>query len=170
VAYFAALLARTDDGWEASEVDLDEVEDLAGLADLMRESAVDDGTVLLLLEQEDTWFALVRLDGDDDPRVFVSDHHAVLHSAYAEMLLPELDETVDIDAIDPAGVELVDEDDEDEVGPILPTGPAGDPGLLDDFGIAESFLRKVCADALPTDALSMLAERAGAADALESVR
>jgi putative tRNA adenosine deaminase-associated protein len=169
MAYFAALLARIDDGWEASEVDLDMVDDLPGLADLMRESAVDDGTVLLFLEQEDTWFALVRVDGEEDPRVFVSDHHAVLHSAYAEMLLPDLDDSIDLAAFD-AVLAVVEDPADEEDERVLPTGPAGDPGLLADLGSEESFLRDVCADALPIDALTALAERAGAGVALESVR
>jgi len=170
MAYFAALVARTDDGWESSEIDLDEVDDLPGLADLMRDSAVDDGTVLLLLEQEDTWFALVRIDGDDDPRVFVSDQHAVMHSAYAEMLLPGPDDEFDLDDFDPTVEEPADEDDDDDERLPLPSGPAGDTDLLADLGTAQDDLRKMCADALPSEVLSVLAERAGAADALESVR
>jgi putative tRNA adenosine deaminase-associated protein len=168
VVYFAALIARTDDGWESTEIDLDEVDDLPGLADLMRDSAVDDGPVLLLLEQEDTWFALVRIDGDDDPRVFVSDHHAVLHSAYAEMLLPDPNDGLDLDDFDAMVEEPADEDEEEREP--LPSGPAGDADLLADLGTGRDILREMCADSLPSEALSVLAERAGAADALESVR
>ena len=42
VAYFAALLARTEDGWDVSETELDDVETLADLADLAREAAEDE--------------------------------------------------------------------------------------------------------------------------------
>ena len=49
--YFAALLARTEDGWEASDTELDDVETLADLADLAREATSDDETVLVLIEQ-----------------------------------------------------------------------------------------------------------------------
>jgi putative tRNA adenosine deaminase-associated protein len=91
VAYFAALLARSADRWQARDADLDEIEDLAGLTELMREVSEDEDeepdTAVLLLEQEDVWFAVVRVDADDEPRVFVSDAAAISRSAYAELLL-----------------------------------------------------------------------------------
>jgi putative tRNA adenosine deaminase-associated protein len=168
VAYFAALLARTDDGWESTDIELDQVDDLEGLADLMREAAVDERPVLLFLEQEDLWFAVVRVDGDDDPRVFVSDRAAVAHSAYAEMLLPaEAEPFVDLAPAAPDD-ELV----EDEDTPAPATGPTGDADVLSDLGTAEADLLALCAreGVLPNDALTTLAERAGAVEALESVR
>lgn len=93
VAYFAALLARSADRWTARDADLDEIEDVAGLVEFMREVPEDDeeedepDTAVLLLEQEDVWFAVVRLDAEEDPRLFVSDVAAVSRSAYAELLL-----------------------------------------------------------------------------------
>ena len=45
--YFAALLARTEDGWEASDTELDDVETLSDLADLAREASPDEDTVLV---------------------------------------------------------------------------------------------------------------------------
>ena len=41
----------------------------------MRETAIETAadTVVLLVEQEDEWFAVVRLDDGGDPRVFLSD-------------------------------------------------------------------------------------------------
>lgn len=93
VAYFAALLARSADRWTVRDADLDEVEDVAGLVELMREVPEDydeeeePDTAVLLLEQEDVWFAVIRLDTDEDPRVFVSDMAAVSRSAYADLLL-----------------------------------------------------------------------------------
>jgi putative tRNA adenosine deaminase-associated protein len=168
VAYFAALLARTDDGWEPSDIDLDQVDDLESLADLMRDTAVDEQPVLLFLEQEDLWFAVVRVDGDEDPRVFVSDRTAVAHSAYAEMLLSaEEDVLEDIDAVE---ADDVDEVDEDTPPPV--SGPAGDADVLSDLGTPEAELLALCSreGILPTDALTVLAERAGAVEALESVR
>lgn len=93
VAYFAALLARSADRWTARDADLDQIEDVAGLVEFMREVPEDDedeeepDTSVLLLEQEDVWFAVIRLDADEDPRLFVSDMAAVSRSAYAELLL-----------------------------------------------------------------------------------
>lgn len=173
MAYFAALLARADDDWDVSDIDLDQVDDLEGLADLMRESAADDGLVLLLLEQEDVWFAVVRVDGYEDPRVFVSDRAAVAHSAYAEMLLPELVEDPDVDDIemldavafseDGAG----DEDAEDEAAPAI--GPAGDDELLVDLGVPPARLVELGGGGA-SEALTTVAEAVGAGDALETVR
>ncbi|NEB69935.1 hypothetical protein G3I39_23195, partial [Streptomyces fulvissimus] len=86
---FAALLARTEVGWEASDTDLDDVETLSDLTDLAREATTDDDTVLAYIEQEDTWFGIVRVDGEDDPRIYVSDAAAAARSSYGEMLLTD---------------------------------------------------------------------------------
>jgi len=65
VAYFAALLRRSADRWQARDADLDEIEDIAGLVELMREVPDDEedeeepDTTVLLLEQEEVWFAVV---------------------------------------------------------------------------------------------------------------
>ena len=53
--HLAALLARTEDGWKASDTELDDVETLSDLTDLAREVS-DEDTVLLLIEQEDGKF------------------------------------------------------------------------------------------------------------------
>jgi putative tRNA adenosine deaminase-associated protein len=155
VAYFAALLARTDDGWDASDIDLDAVDDLAGLADLMREVANDNDTVLLFIEQEDIWFAVVRVDAEDeDPRVFVSDAAAVSRSAYGDVLLSEEDSGFG--------------EDEESLAPV---GPSGDTDLLSDLGVGPAMLLKLCReDLLPADALAEIAERVGCAEELEAVR
>ncbi len=55
------------------------------LADLAREAAVDDDTVLVFIEQEDAWFGVVRVDGEEDPRVFLSDAAAAARSSYGEI-------------------------------------------------------------------------------------
>ena len=168
MAYFAALLARTEDAWESADIDLDPVDDLDSLAEVMRQSAVDDNTVLLFVEHEDHWFAVVRVDGDDDPRVFVSDGAAVRNSAYAEMLLASDDETVD----QLAEIPDVDAVDEEEAAAEPIGGPAGDAALLTDLGVDDDELLELSTreGLLPTDALTLIAEHVGAADALESVR
>ncbi|MGZ6826627.1 MAG: tRNA adenosine deaminase-associated protein, partial [Mycobacteriales bacterium] len=64
MSYFAAALARTDDGWTGRELDLDEVDDLESLAEELRELSGDaPGPALLLLEEDDEYVALVRVDG-----------------------------------------------------------------------------------------------------------
>ncbi|MEU4209989.1 hypothetical protein AB0F13_08325 [Streptomyces sp. NPDC026206] len=177
--YFAALLARTEDGWEASDTELDNVETLTDLADLARENSVDDDTVLALIEQEDSWFAIVRVDGEDDPRVYVSNAFAAYRSSYGAMLVDELtgrdEESGDeLDSLDLDGTEDGEPEQEDEEeagtgaagasGP-TPAGPLGDPRLLDDLGVGEKDLL-----ALDGDALSAIADALGCTEVLEAVR
>ncbi|WP_034266536.1 hypothetical protein [Actinospica robiniae] len=199
MAYFAALLARYADEWQARDVDLDEVDDGMGLVEFIREAAEDEepDTAVLLLEQEDVWFALVRLDIDEDPRVFAGDLAAVRRSGYADLLtadsLPPLapdgtplepvphaeaeadDEDDDEDAeVDLDGAEELDEvavDEEEYTGPAAPSGPAGDANLLADFGLSAKDLIALCGGRLvPADALAEIAGVLGAAEELEAVR
>jgi putative tRNA adenosine deaminase-associated protein len=173
--YFAALLARTEDGWEASDTELDNVETLTDLADLAREHSVDEDTVLALIEQEDAWFAVVRVDGEeDDPRIFVSDAATAHRSSYGAMLTDELlgqaeDGGDDLDALDLDGTEEgepeAEEDEAAAAGPVVPAGPLGDAELLTDLGVSEKELL-----ALDGDALTSIADALGVAEQLEAVR
>ena len=174
--YFAALLARTEDGWEASDTELDDVETLSDLADLAREASREDDTVLVLIEQEDGWFGVVRVDGEDDPRIYVSDAAAAARSSYGEILLTDEllgrepgDDDADLDSLDLDGTEDgEDEDDGDEDGPsaeAVPHSPVGDVEILDDLGVSAKELR-----ILDDDALSAIAEALGASEVLETVR
>ncbi|MEU6069424.1 MULTISPECIES: tRNA adenosine deaminase-associated protein [Streptomyces] len=175
--YFAALLARTEDGWEASDTELDDVETLSDLADLAREANPDEDTVLVLIEQEDAWFGVVRVDGEDDPRIYVSDAAAAARSAYGELLLTDEllgrepgSDGPDLDSLDLDGTEdgeSEDEDDEDGTsGDAVPHSPVGDSEILDDLGVSEKELRALDAE----DALGAIAEALGASEVLETVR
>ncbi|RPF34705.1 hypothetical protein [Streptomyces sp. TLI_185] len=174
--YFAALLARTEDGWEASDTELDDVETLSDLADLAREASTEDDTVLILIEQEETWFGVVRIDGEDDPRIYVSDAAAAARSSYGEILLTDEllgrepgDDDADLDSLDLDGTEDgEDEDDGDEDTPSaesVPHSPVGDAEILDDLGVSAKELRT-----LDEDALNTIAEALGASEVLETVR
>ncbi|MEV7439861.1 hypothetical protein ACFCYI_06870 [Streptomyces sp. NPDC056257] len=181
--YFAALLARTEDGWEASDMELDDVESLSDLIDLARSAAVDDDTVVALIEQEDAWFGVVRVDGEEDPRYFVSNASVAARSSYGSMLTKELlgsdEEDDELDELDLDGTEDGEEDaiaaytdedaDEDGAGGTgaepVPAGPLGDPLLLDDLGVTNKQLMT-----LDGDALSEIAESLGATEVLEAVR
>ncbi|WP_030319256.1 hypothetical protein [Streptomyces sp. NRRL B-3229] len=178
--YFAALLARTEDGWEASDTELDDVETLSDLADLAREASAEDDTVLVLIEQEDAWFGVVRIDGEEDPRIYVSDAAAAARSSYGEILLTDEllgrepgDDDPDLDALDLDGTED-GEDDEDEdddttsgggSAEAVPHGPVGDSTVLDDLGVSEKELKS-----LSEDAVNEIAEALGASEVLETVR
>ncbi|MEV5915437.1 hypothetical protein DMH25_41620 [Streptomyces sp. WAC 01325] len=176
--YFAALLARTEDGWEASDTELDDVETLSDLADLAREASPEDDTVLVLIEQEDAWFGVVRIDGEEDPRIYVSDAAAAARSSYGEILLTDEllgrepgDDDADLDSLDLDGTEEPDGDseDDDEDGSsadAVPHSPVGDSEILDDLGVGEKELKSLDAE----DALSTIAEALGASEVLETVR
>ncbi|MFJ2216661.1 hypothetical protein ACIQVO_35200 [Streptomyces sp. NPDC101062] len=182
--YFAALLARTEDGWEASDTELDDVETLSDLTDLAREASVDEDTVLVFIEQEDAWFGILRVEGEEDPRIYVSDAAAAARSSYGEILIDELlgrdddDPADDLDALDLDGTEDGEPDDEYEgtdtdtdtdppatVADTVPTGAVGDREILTDLGLSEADLL-----ALETDAMAEIAEALGAAEVLETVR
>ncbi|RKE20110.1 hypothetical protein [Streptomyces sp. TLI_171] len=186
MAYFAAVLARTGAGWDVSETELDDVETLADLTDLAREAAEDDDTVLVFIEQEDAWFALLRIDGEDDPRIFVSDAAAAARSSYGAVLTDELieqDGEADFDDLDGLVAELDDEDDDataetedDEDEPAAgrgatPIGPIGDSELLTEYGMAAADLLELAGEgAAPGDALGEIAEALGCSEVLEAVR
>ncbi|WP_327372044.1 tRNA adenosine deaminase-associated protein [Streptomyces sp. NBC_01217] len=187
--YFAALLARTEDGWEASDTELDDVETLSDLTDLAREASVDeDTTVLVFIEQEDAWFGVVRVDGEEDPRIFISDATAAARSSYGEILLTDellgrepgaedtiaaLEELVGLDGTEDGEPDITpdndnDNNDADDDGlddDAVPAGPLGDTGILADLGLPEAELLM-----LRTDALVEIADALGAAEVLETVR
>ncbi|MEV4560609.1 hypothetical protein AB0K51_26935 [Kitasatospora sp. NPDC049285] len=186
MAYFAAVLARTGAGWNVSETELDDVETLADLTDLAREAADDDDTVLVFIEQEDAWFAVLRIDGEDDPRIFVSDAAAAARSSYGSVLTDELIEqdgeadfddldglVAELDEDDEAAAEAEDEDDDEPAGGRggAPVGPIGDSELLTEFGMAAADLLDLAGEgAAPGDALGEIAEALGCSEVLEAVR
>lgn len=194
MAYFAALLARYADEWQARDVDLDEVDDGMGLVEFIREVTEEEepDTAVVLLEREDAWFAVVRLDLDEDPRVFASDLAGVSRSGYAELLTAtslvplgqdgspleassavagEDDEAADEELDEDLEAEVDLEDDDEYPSPGTPSGPAGDAALLADFGQSPKGLVGLCDGRLsPADALAEIAGVLGAAEELEAVR
>lgn len=144
--YFTAGLIRDGKTWAACDVDVDSYADLHDLTAGLRTYAVDDETVVLLIEHEDEWFALVRVDADEDPRVFVSDGAAAAASPYAAVLGYEDEE--------------------------LAEGPIGEADVLDDAGFSSDALLELCGDdGVPTgDAVAVMAEAAGFADVVDAMR
>jgi putative tRNA adenosine deaminase-associated protein len=162
VSYFAAALARTEQGWTGVELDLAEVDDLESLTDLLRDLAGEgDGPSLMLLDEDDEHLAVVRVDGGagslDEPRVFLSDRRAVSASEVAAMLWED-------GGSDSAG------DDDEGTRPIAE--PVGDVALLADLGTPAAVLLELCAEEglLPADVLTAVCERAGCDDVLERLR
>ena len=165
MSYFAVALARTGESWTGAEVDLDEVEDIEALTDLMRDLTGEGaGPALLMLEEDDEYVAIVRVDGGTgglgEPRVFLSDRRAVQGSDVAAMLWEEADDEEDED------------DDEEDEGTRPVAEPVGDAELLADLGTPGPELVDLCAEEglLPADVLTTVCERAGCADVLEELR
>ena len=164
MTYFAAAVSRTDDGWTAREFDLDLYDDLEGVAEDLRElSGEAPGPTLLLLEEDDEYVGVVRVDGAagslDEPRVFLSDRRAVLGNGVSSLLWEDGDE------------EVVEDDDDDEgIRPVAE--PVGDAALLADLGTPSDVLLDLCASEglLPADVLTGVAERAGFLEVLDNLR
>lgn len=156
MTYFVALLARTESKkspWQARDIDTDELAEVESSTELAafasRAVRDEDLNSLLLVEHEDEWFALVRMDEDDDPQVFVSDPAAASESPYAQML----------------GMEVTDEE--------LGSEPVGDFDLLADCGVPAAKLRALCEGEqaiASADGLSVVAEWAGFDEVLDSLR
>lgn len=169
MSHFAAALTRTEDGWDAQEFGLEEIEDLDTLTDQLRDLAADaDATTLVLfVEEDDEYLAIVRLEGEADPRVFLSDVRAIDTSAIAAMLYEEAAaETVE-DADDDE-----DEDEEEDSAVRVEADPAGDNDLLADLGAPGKVLLDLCAEEgmLPGDIITALCERIGCSEQVEALR
>jgi putative tRNA adenosine deaminase-associated protein len=141
------MFARTEAGWIGADADLSEIMNLDDVTDLMRETAVEaiGDLVVMLVEENDTWFAVIRLDGDDEPRVFLSDPGAGRTSRIAAQLAEPLGESSDGE-------------------------PAGEKTLLDDLGTDAERLVELSERALPGDALTVVAEHAGFVDEFDRLR
>lgn len=139
MSYFTAVIARNGADWRTVDVDVEDAESLDELAELLR-AARRGGPVLAVLEREDDWFALVRVDGDDDEaRSFVSDLAAAERSHFAELLAPvgdvELAEYTHLrsrplDTDEPGAAEFSADDDGVGADPAVPasvTGVDGEP-------------------------------------------
>lgn len=160
---FAAVLARRGDRWRAAEVDVDDCETVDDVAELARDFQGD--VRLVLIEQDDEYAAIVRIDDeDDDPRAFLSDGHAAdaypLAAAIAEDLV-EIGE---------------DELDGDELLSDAPSGhdsaPFGDAAIVEDLGTSPADLVAMCVHegTLPVDVLVAVCEKAGCGPAFDDLR
>jgi putative tRNA adenosine deaminase-associated protein len=172
VAYFTAVIARAGSAWRARDVEVDDAASLEDLTDALRSVAVGDQPVLAVIEHEDEWFALVRVDGDDEPRLFVSDLYSASHSHYGPLLAP----AADVDSAD----ELAEDDDEDdeedgdgedEEEPKVAAW-AGETDLLDDLGISGRTLRKLVEEngEDPGAVLAEVGEVVGFVELLDTLR
>jgi len=174
MSHFAAALARTGDGWLAQEMDLGEVEDLDTLTDALRDVAADTeaSTAVLFVEEDDEYLAIVRLDGDNEPRVFLSDVRAIDTSPIAAMLYEEAAAEELEEELESDDDEDDDEDDEDDGSLRAEADPAGDVELLADLGTPGKVLLDLCAEEgmLPGDIITAVCETLGCAEQVEALR
>ena len=160
--YFAIAVARKPAGWTGQEVDLDELEDLDGVTELLRDMLEEEvGPALLLVEENDEYMLAVRVDGESDPRSFISDIRAVetseLAAKFYDLTMPE----------------VVIEDEDDDESAARPEGePGGDDSIASDLGTPAAELLELCAEEgnLPADVIYAVCERAGCAEVLEDLR
>jgi len=154
--YFAALIHRLSNGWAGEELVLDEIEDLDGVVDEVRDRS--EGLALLFVEEDDEYFAVVRVDGDRDARTFISDVRAIDTFPLAARIMED-----EIPVAPP-------QDDDDSPPPA--TTPAGDPTIVADLGISAEALIELCGEEgmLPADVITAICLKAGCADVLEEIR
>lgn len=160
MSYLAAALARSASSWRGSEVDIEELEDLDTVVDALRDLATGPEPVLLLVEENDEWFGILRVDGDDDPRLFLSDNRVLAESGIASVLFSEAPTT------------QPEPEPEEGTATSAAGDPVGDPDLLSDLGTPAAALLTLCAEKglLPGDILTAISERAGCLEPLEELR
>jgi putative tRNA adenosine deaminase-associated protein len=163
VVYVATALVRQEGSWSAREVDLSDVEDLDGAADLLRDllDEADDGPALLFVDENDEWVGIVRVDGpDDEPRAFLSDTRVVSTSDLAGSLFADV----------PPALPELDDDDEETIRP--EAEPGGEADIMADFGTPSGTLLELCAEEgmLPSDVIAAVCEKAGCLEPLEELR
>jgi len=179
VPHFAALVAKDDDAWTTSEIELEELADIDEVADVMRDASIHDGPVLLFVEQNDEWFAIMRVDGSGEPRTFISDARVVPGNELAATIFEEMpDDVVSLEIPDVEDFESDDEDataeEPEEEKPALRADaePRGATDVLADFGIGSAQLLAMCAaeGMLPADVIAAVCERLGCAEDIEVYR
>jgi putative tRNA adenosine deaminase-associated protein len=159
VSYFAAVLSRRGSQWQAHEISLDECESVDDIADAVRD--VPGDIRLLVVEQDDEYALLARVDDDDQARAFLSDGHAADVYPLAAVVVDELDEI--------GGDELADDGD---APPAHDSMPFGDPAVVEDLGLPASELLALCAHpgTLPIDLIAAVCETVGCGEAFDAVR
>jgi putative tRNA adenosine deaminase-associated protein len=115
----------------------------------------------LLIEQDDEYAALVRVDDDDEARGFLSDGHAADAYPLAAVLVEDLVEIGE----DPLS-------DDEDAPPAHDSIPFGDAEIVEDLGTSAADLLAMCAHegTLPIDVLVAVCEKAGCGQAFEDVR
>ena len=160
----AVALVRTGSGWRGEEIDLDDVDDLDVLAEIMSDLGAGDSAALVVcfVEEDDEWLGVVRLMPDDDPQVFLSDARMAEDSDLAARLFA--------DALPLVGEEA---DDEEGGASTDTVGPGGRPWTSSPTSAsrADALVELIAEEGfLPSDIVTAICERAGAAEVLDELR
>jgi putative tRNA adenosine deaminase-associated protein len=169
MSYFAAVLTRRGDRWTGDDADLSECESLGDLADVLRDRPGD--VRLLVIEQDDEYAALLRLDDtEDDPRAFLSDGHAADRYPMAAIFAEDLDE-IGGDALAADPEIAADPDLAGTAAAAHDSAPFGDPDLVDDLGTSAADLIEMCEHhgTLPVDLVLAVCEKAGCGQVFEDL-
>jgi len=171
VSTFAAAVARTKDGWTASELDLTGLADIDEVVDRLRDQEPDADLSLLFVEADDQYLVILRLDEGEDLRVFGSDSVFAEESRVGALLLGEIEAPAL--EIDDLAAPAEDDDEESDRSSADPDAdPIGDPELLADLGVSAHRLLQLCAQegALPSDVTAVICERLGCGEEVEELR
>ena len=164
---FAAATARGKNGWTAFELDLTGLADIDEVVDALRDAEPDAELLLLFVESDDQYLAILRLDEVEDLRVFGSDSAFAEESRIGGVLLGEIEAPVlEID-------DLAAGDDEEERPAADPDAdPVGDAELLVDLGVSSHRLLSLCGreGMLPSDVTAEICQRIGCGDEVEELR
>jgi putative tRNA adenosine deaminase-associated protein len=173
VSTFAAAVARSKNGWTASELDLTGLADIDEVVDRLRDVELDADLSLLFVEADDQYLVILRLDENEDLRVFGSDSAFAEESRLGSLLLGEIEAPVlEIDDLAVPGVPGAEDDDEDEPAADPDADPIGDAELLTDLGISAHRLLALCGQerTLPADVTAAICQRLGCGDEMEELR
>src|SRR5258707_11938015 len=135
VTQAAIAITRGDGQWSGHEIDVSAVEDLDSFVDLLRDLA--DELALGFIEENDEYLGIVRVDGDGDPRVFLSDRRVLGTFALADRIFA--------DALPAAAIGPDGDAADDAANPLL-AAPAGDLDLLADLGTPADVLVELVAE------------------------
>jgi putative tRNA adenosine deaminase-associated protein len=170
VSTFAAAVARGKNGWTASELDLTGITDIDEVADRLRDAEPDAELSLLFVEADDQYLVILRLDEDEDLRVFGSDSAFAEESRLGSLLLGDIEApALELDDI---AAPAADGDDEEQPAADPDADPVGDPELLADLGVSGRRLLALCGleGMLPADVTAEICQRMGCGDEMEELR
>jgi putative tRNA adenosine deaminase-associated protein len=169
VSTFAAAVARGKNGWMASELELTGLADIDEVVDRLRDAEPDAELSLLFVEADDQYLVILRLDENDDVRVFGSDSAFADESRIGALLLADV-ETPALELDDLSAPPDDDEDDRPAADP--DADPVGDVEILSDLGISSHRLLTLCGleGMLPSDVTAEICQKLGCGDELEELR